>query len=77
MERYTDCLTYMSDLKDAVDDIKKATNRKDVEQADAHAKLLVQKLIMKAPYMIKEIHDEAVRRQTAITQVDAKTALGA
>lgn len=76
MDRYHDCLKHMSDLRDLVSSIKKAGRREEVDEYDKKAKLLVQKIIIKSPYMIKEIHDEAIRQQTKITQADAKAILG-
>lgn len=75
MERYEDCLKYMSNLQETVDNIKKATRREEVEEFDQQAKDLVQRLHLKAPYMIKEIHDLGIRKRTEIINRDSQLAV--
>lgn len=72
MERYQDCRRYMSDLQGTVDNIKKAVDRTEIEDLEKHAKDLVQRIMLKAVYMIGEVHDLSVRRQTELMEQQAR-----
>ena len=77
MDRYSDCLRHMADLQGTVDNIRKCTNRKDIEALQAHAKKLLDQLFLKVPYIYREIRDLGMKSYNDILSADAKAGVEA
>lgn len=74
--KYDSFMKLVPDLSTAISNMEKASDRNVVEEQAKKAKIAIDAMSIKMPYLYKEINDKATERSSQIIVGDTYNALG-
>lgn len=72
MEKYQATIKLFGELTELVDKIQQATQREDAEGYVKRSRIVIDSILLKLPYVDREIHDAAIKRSSEIIKMDTK-----